>query len=148
MTQNDIIQYLKSIREESEVAELSFYVYRDMNTIDWHPFLKAAWQRNPVSVKGMQNLSVYERYEIINNMNNVSIYDGNRISQPDEAWNFGTGDGIEKAILLANTLINIDNDTDFVIETHNKKVILTSQSYGAFIFYTTKDLKIKATTCK
>ncbi|MEI7851198.1 MAG: hypothetical protein WCH86_05135 [Kiritimatiellales bacterium] len=31
-----------------------------------------------------------------------SIYDGPRIAQPDEVWNYQTGDGIEKAILLAN----------------------------------------------
>jgi hypothetical protein len=31
-----------------------------------------------------------------------SIYDGPRLAQPDEVWNFKTGDGLEKAILLAN----------------------------------------------
>jgi hypothetical protein len=32
----------------------------------------------------------------------ISIYDGTRLAQPDEVWNYKTGDGIEKAILLAN----------------------------------------------
>jgi hypothetical protein len=31
-----------------------------------------------------------------------SIYDGPRLAQPDEVWNYKTGDGLEKAILLAN----------------------------------------------
>jgi len=31
-----------------------------------------------------------------------SIYDGPRLAQPDEVWNFQTGDGLEKAILLVN----------------------------------------------
>ncbi len=31
-----------------------------------------------------------------------SIYDGPRLAQPDEVWNFQTGDGLEKAILLSN----------------------------------------------
>ena len=35
-------------------------------------------------------------------MNSESIYDGPRLAQPDEVWNFQTGDGLEKAILLAN----------------------------------------------
>jgi hypothetical protein len=31
-----------------------------------------------------------------------SIYDGPRLAQPDEVWNYQTGDGLEKAVLLAN----------------------------------------------
>ena len=34
-----------------------------------------------------------------------SIYDGtSRLAQPDEVWNFGTGDGLEKCLLAANVL--------------------------------------------
>jgi len=34
-----------------------------------------------------------------------SIYDeAGRLAQPDEVWNYGRGDGAEKAILLANIL--------------------------------------------
>jgi hypothetical protein len=32
----------------------------------------------------------------------ISIYDGTRLAQPDEVWNYKTGDGIEKAVLLSN----------------------------------------------
>lgn len=38
-------------------------------------------------------------------MPDESIYDGpGRLAQPDEVWNYGRGDGAEKAILLANIL--------------------------------------------
>ena len=34
-----------------------------------------------------------------------SIYDGpSRLAQPDETWNYGTGDGLEKCLLAANVL--------------------------------------------
>jgi hypothetical protein len=36
---------------------------------------------------------------------NESIYDGpSRLAQPDEVWNFGRGDGLEKCLLAATVL--------------------------------------------
>lgn len=35
-------------------------------------------------------------------MSDKSIYDGPRLAQPDEVWNYRAGDGIEKAILPAH----------------------------------------------
>ena len=35
-------------------------------------------------------------------MPNESIYDGPRTAQPDEVANFGRGDGLERALCLAN----------------------------------------------
>ncbi|MEC7908226.1 MAG: hypothetical protein VYB95_02745, partial [Verrucomicrobiota bacterium] len=37
----------------------------------------------------------------IKELNDTSIYDKFRLSQPDELWNFKTGDGLEKAIAIA-----------------------------------------------
>ncbi len=38
-------------------------------------------------------------------MRGESIYDEpGRLAQPDEVWNYGRGDGAEKAVLLANIL--------------------------------------------
>jgi hypothetical protein len=38
-------------------------------------------------------------------LDDESIYDGSsRLAQPDEVWNFGTGDGLEKCLLAANIL--------------------------------------------
>jgi hypothetical protein len=33
---------------------------------------------------------------------NESIYVGTRLAQPDEVWNYRRGDGLERALLLAN----------------------------------------------
>jgi hypothetical protein len=38
-------------------------------------------------------------------LDSESIYDGpSRLAQPDEVWNFGTGDGLEKCLLAANAV--------------------------------------------
>ena len=49
-------------------------------------------------------------------LGDASIYDGpSRLAQPDEVWNFGRGDGLEKCLLAANVLggdeIAVDGDT-------------------------------------
>ena len=46
------------------------------------------------------------------------------LALPDEVWNFRRGDGIEKALLLADFLIDNDNTSDVSIEIENKKVHL------------------------
>jgi hypothetical protein len=40
----------------------------------------------------------------LKNMYDESIYDGNRVAQPDEVVNYKTGDGLEKAFVLANVI--------------------------------------------
>ncbi len=42
-------------------------------------------------------------------MPDQSIYDDQRLALPDEVWNFRRGDGIEKALLLADYIIQKDN---------------------------------------
>ena len=43
-----------------------------------------------------------EVYNILHDMPDESIYEGKRLALPDEVWNFKRGDGIEKALLLAD----------------------------------------------
>jgi hypothetical protein len=62
-------------------------------------------QRSPVSVGGSHSLDDAALVEKIQAMPNESIYDGDgRLAQPDEVWNYQRGDGVEKAMLLANLL--------------------------------------------
>jgi len=89
------------------VYELALYAYRDMDVIDWTPFLKASIERNPVSIEGLKEVNDIDKiYKIIDSLENVSIYDGKRLALPDEVWNFSRGDGVEKAILLLNVIHN------------------------------------------
>src|ERR1035437_4679767 len=104
-----IIDLISSHMDSSELALLSLYVYRQMDKIDWLPFIKAAIERNPVCFTELNGKNISEVYSILTNMVNDSIYDENRLALPDEVWNFKHGDGIEKALLLADFLHQNDN---------------------------------------
>lgn len=97
-----IIAYLETMRSENAAADLSFYAARDMQHCDWAPFLKAATERNPVCIEATKDLSDEELFQTLEKMDSESIYDGPRLAQPDEVWNYRTGDGLEKAILFSN----------------------------------------------
>jgi hypothetical protein len=120
-----IISKVTSHSGKSELALLSLYVYRHMDEIDWLPFVKAAIERNPVCFTELNGKSISEVYNILKNMSDDSIYDGNRLALPDEVWNFRRGDGIEKALLLADFLHHKDNSSSVSIEIENKKVALS-----------------------
>ncbi len=111
--------------DNSELALLSLYVYRQMDKIDWRPFIKAAIERNPVCFTDLNGKSASEVFHILKTMPDESIYDGKRLALPDEVWNFGRGDGIEKALLLSDFLLHKDNSSKISIEIDNKKVLLT-----------------------
>jgi len=124
LDRDEIIDYLRDIRRHNVTADLAFYAYRDMTACDWLPFVKAAVERNPVSIKAAENMSLSESYAWLQAMNNASIYDGTRLAQPDEVANYKTGDGLEKALLLANVLRGRKTEQDITITVDNNKVVL------------------------
>jgi hypothetical protein len=95
-----------------------------MSQTDWKPFLKAAIERNPVSLEGLKGKSADEAFQLIDAMPNDSVYDNQRLAQPDEVWNFGRGDGIEKAILMANFLHGEDKKCDLHLTVNQTDVTL------------------------
>jgi hypothetical protein len=105
MSRDGIVARLESLRGSNPVADLAFHAYRDLIRTGPAPFLKAAFERNPVSIAGVATMREDEFRAAIQAMPWDSIYDEpGRLAQPDEVWNFGRGDGVEKAILLANLL--------------------------------------------
>ena len=104
MTREQVVESLNARRSTHIVADLAFYAARDLGRTDWRPFMKAAMERNPVSVVGAKDMSDQGVIENLAAMPNESIYDGPRVAQPDEVWNYGRGDGLERAICLANIL--------------------------------------------
>ena len=111
---------------QSELSLLSLYVYRDMDNIDWLPFIKAALERNPVCFNDLSEKSTGQVFEILLNLPDESIYDNNRLALPDEIWNFKRGDGIEKALLLADIIIQRDSSAIIEININKEKVVLES----------------------
>lgn len=124
MTREQIVEEVFRLAGESELCALTLYAYRQMDSIDWVPFIKAAIERNPVSFDYLGNKHPDVIYQIIRDMPNLSIYDGCRLALPDEVWNFHRGDGIEKAILLAGNIINIDRNAMISINISNNSVSL------------------------
>jgi len=100
-----IIARLEQIRNANPSADLAFYAYRDLTRTPHEAFLKACTERNPVSIEGAKDLDDAALAARLTAMPDGSIYDGDgRLAQPDEVWNYGRGDGLEKALLLANIL--------------------------------------------
>ena len=131
MSRKDIINHLKSIREDNVVADLAFYAFRDMTECDWEPFIKASIERCPVALEMANGKTEEEVFHWINSMECQSIYDGSRLSHPDEVVNFGRGDGVEKAVVMANVLFNREPDCEIKIEIDNEHVglIVGERSY-------------------
>ncbi len=134
-----IIDYLQHKRQSNTTADLAFYAYRDMESCRWAPFVKAAVERNPVSIQMAGSMPVEQVYKWLEEMPNDSIYDGGRLAQPDEVANYRTGDGLEKAFLLANIIHERDPEQDMEIIAEKNKVILKGRN--EYRFTSTKGLK-------
>jgi len=104
--------------------ELALYTGRYMDYCDWDPFLKAVMERNPVSVAYFRQMELPEVYSRILEWPNESIYEGNRLALPDEVVNFGRGDGIEKALTLANVIRSRDKRSRISLSIDNQTIIL------------------------
>lgn len=124
MDRDEIISYLDSIRDTNITADLAFYAYRDFSKIEKEPYIKASIERNPVVIDELKDNSIDEIIKLFDEMPNESIYDGKRVAQPDEVWNFQRGDGFEKAITLANILKNRDNSIAIEVQLNDKDIQL------------------------
>jgi len=138
-SREQIIDYLKQVRQSNPTADLAFYSYRDMESCNWLPFVKAAVQRNPVSIQMVKAMSIKEIYAWLEQMKDASIYDGRRLAQPDEVTNYKTGDGLEKAFLLADVIRERNPEQDVEIIADNNLVILKGQHEHRFV--STKNLE-------
>jgi hypothetical protein len=132
-SRQQIIDYLQKLRADNVTADLALYAYRDMETCDWAPFIKAAVERNPVSIETAESMSPNEVYAWLEQMTNSSIYDGKRLAQPDELANYKTGDGLEKALLLANVIRHRNPEQDIEITVDNNEVTLKAKDEYRFI---------------
>jgi hypothetical protein len=123
-TRDKIITKINRYAKKSEMGLLALYVYRDMEAVDWVAFIKAAIERNPVCFTGLDGKNPDEVYEILKGLDDNSIYDGKRMAMPDEVWNFGCGDGIEKALLMADFIIHTDGSKAVTIDSSERHVDL------------------------
>ena len=125
-SREEITDYLRSKRRTNTTADLAFYAYRDMESCDWTPFVKAAIERSPVSIQMAADMSLDQVYAWLGQMNDESIYDRHRLAQPDEVANYKTGDGLEKAFLLANIIRQREPDQDIELIADQTRIVLKS----------------------
>ncbi len=141
MTRQEIIERLSALTDVNEVAGLAFYAYRDLNRTDVLPFLLAAIERNPVSIEGAGTLDDVAMVQRVTAMPGESIYEeAGRLAQPDEVWNYGRGDGVEKALLIANILRQRSPLEGISITVHTDMVLLEA-GIAAYAFKSQKRLK-------
>ncbi len=135
-----IVHEIQGLARKSDVALLTLYVYRQMDMIDWLPFIKAVIERNPVCINELIDNSIPDIYKILIGLPNHSIYDHHRLALPDEVWNFRRGDGIEKALLLADIIIDREKSAAVNIEIDHRKVSL-SYNHESFEFESSKQFR-------
>jgi hypothetical protein len=155
-SREEIIDYLSGIRKEkseiqhpvssiqhpaSIIADLAFYAGRFMDSCDWEPFFKAAFERNPVSVSFFKDWELETAYCKLNEWPNESIYDGNRLALPDEVVNFKRGDGIEKALVMLNLLRSRNKGNDSSFNINGSQVVVRS-GQDTFKFTTKKSFSL------
>ncbi len=128
MTREDVIRRLEALRTTHPVADLAFYAYRDLSRTDWAPFLKAALERNPVCVESTRKRDESEVEARLRALPATSIYEGPRLAQPDEVWNYQRGDGLEQAICLAAILRARNPDQALTLEVTPEDVRLRAGS--------------------
>ncbi len=144
MDRNTILNYLSSVRSEIPAADLAFYAYRDLTVTDCRPFFKAALERNPVCIKSAADQKIEAVYKKLTAMQNISIYEGRRLAQPDEVYNFQTGDGLEKAAALAVILKKRRPREEIsLISTRGKVTVCSPQQ--KFTFPSAKNITLKYT---
>lgn len=147
-SREEIITYLQTLRHPSSgglhpasVADLAFYAGRFMDSCDWKPFFKAAFERNPVSVGFFREMDLQAIFSNMQSWPSDSIYDGNRLALPDEVVNFQRGDGIEKAITLANVARSRHLQVTF---RQNGQLLTVQAGTEKFEFSSSKKLVVPA----
>ena len=127
----EVINHLSSIRHLSSTIDLAFYAGRYMDMCEWEPFLKAAFERNPVSVAYFKDCDLPTADCRLKEWPNESIYEGNRLALPDEVVNYRRGDGIEKALVMLNLagLRNKGNKIHFTVNGSQVSIRLGRESF-------------------
>jgi len=148
MARDEVFARLEAIRAENELVELAFHAYRDLNRVEPEPFLRAALERCPVSIAACSEMDDGAAAAAVADLPDESIYDGaGRLAQPDEVWNYGRGDGVEKALVLANILRARHPDGELVVELTPATATLRSGN-DSWSFATTKGLGPQTWDCR
>ncbi len=125
MTRAEIVATVQARRGTDPVADLAFYAGRRFGSEGWPAFLKALFERNPVSLAYFSGKSPEDVYRELLAWPNQSIYDDLGVALPDEVVNYFRGDGLEKALTLAQVL-RVDGGVQesFRLQTMEREAVL------------------------
>jgi hypothetical protein len=139
MDREAILAHVAAIMAGNLSAELAFHAFRDLSRVEAQPFLIAALQRNPVALAGAASLTDAEVLRRITDLPDVSIYEEpGRLAQPDEVWNFGRGDGLERVLLLALLLRERRQDPAFTVMCDGDRAMLRHAGHSVCVLPTAK----------
>ncbi len=124
-----MLEHVRTQEATNPIARLALHVHRDVGVTGLEAFLHAAVSRNPVCVEVTRHLGLPEIAELLRRLPNTSIYEGGcRLAQPDEVWNFGRGDGAEKAILFGALLRQREPAATIQLEISSDRVFVRVNS--------------------
>ncbi len=127
MSRTEILEYLHSVAPKSKIAHYTLYTYRQMDDLDWTPFLYASFSRSPICKQRFSALAADELYQNLAQLKEDSIYSENRLATPDEACNFDAADGIEKAIIMATCFPG--EASTLQIENEKVEIVISGKVY-------------------
>jgi len=87
-------------------------------------------------------MDISEVFQKLRVMENVSIYDGTRVAQPDEVWNYGRGDGLEKALCMMNIIRNRHPQENLRLKGDGKTVLVSRKDGAEYAFESSKGLEL------
>lgn len=132
-SREEMIDYLERNIGSSNVINMAFYAYRDLNKINPGIFMHAAVNRNPVFFETVAGMSPDECFSFLRSLECVSIYEGSRTATPDEAVNFMCADGEEQALCMAAFLKKECEYSTVSVATSDAEIEVCSE-YGVFRF--------------
>ncbi|MGA3051018.1 MAG: hypothetical protein ABSE00_03770 [Chitinispirillaceae bacterium] len=132
-----------NLRKSNAVCDLAFSAFRDCTASPWKPFIKAALERNPVSIRGFREHSLDGAYTLLSGLPGNSIYpEPSRIAQPDEVWNYQRGDGLEKALCLINVFWSRNLGAAITLKRTGREILLTIGTLASYKFPTAKTVEL------
>lgn len=140
MERDEIISLVEEAAATQLVPSLAMYSYRAMDKISWTPFMKAAIERNTALTQKFKDVEWKTVIDLVQKMDNESIYSECRLAQPDEVYNFNRGDGLEKAILLTTLALYLDKTDVVSLFANNDDVVFESEKRGKLAFSSSKKL--------
>lgn len=143
MSREQIIERVYALKDKNEYCRMALYAWRDLRDTELEPFMKAALERNPVCIEGTNHCEDEAALcELLSReLQAKSIYEEEfRLAQPDEVWNYRTGDGLEQAIMLACILKARTPEQALTIKTEKGIVSLLRDDTNIFSAKTAKSI--------